>query len=324
MSTPALTVVLYTPTDYKAIRRTMRHLRAQTIREQLEIMIVAPAVDRVQLDPGDQESFHSVRVLAVGPTDTLSIARATAIAQATAPVVVLAEDHSFPEPDWASALLAAYCDGWAAVGPIVLNANPRSPVSWANYLASFGRWTDPAAAGPVDYLPGHNTSYKRDVLLACGAELPWFLEVEGFLQDAMREKGHRLYLSGTARTHHVNFSLLRPCLNQMFLGGRLYAEHRFRKQQWSVCKRLLYACAAPLIPLVRLYRIVRNMCRSESQRKLLPRILPALFTGLVAHACGEMAGYTIGAVGVSRRYSDSETLRIRYVTAQDRQKLTSE
>ena len=49
------------------------------------------------------------------------------------------------------------------------NANPKSAISWANLLIEYGPWLDPAPAGKASHLPGHNSSYKRDVLLGYGS-----------------------------------------------------------------------------------------------------------------------------------------------------------
>ena len=42
------------------------------------------------------------------------------------------------------------------MGPIVRNANPRTAVSWADYLLGYGPFADGTPGGEVDALPGHN------------------------------------------------------------------------------------------------------------------------------------------------------------------------
>src|SRR5437588_133855 len=81
----------------------------------------------------------------------------------------------------AQALLAAHRGPWAAVGPVVRNANPSTSVSWADFLIGYGPWCDPAPAGDLDHLPGHNSSYKRAILLDYGSELEGLLEAESVL-----------------------------------------------------------------------------------------------------------------------------------------------
>ncbi|HEX5708076.1 MAG TPA: hypothetical protein VFX96_12315 [Pyrinomonadaceae bacterium] len=38
-----MSVLIVTPDDYRTIRKTVRHLGAQTARERLEVVIVAPS-----------------------------------------------------------------------------------------------------------------------------------------------------------------------------------------------------------------------------------------------------------------------------------------
>ncbi|MCL6546490.1 MAG: hypothetical protein K6T61_14805, partial [Bryobacteraceae bacterium] len=89
---------------------------------------------------------------------------------ASAPLVVMTEDHSLPEPGWAAALLEAHREHRAAVGPAIVNGNPESLLSWANVVIEYGEWLDPVQSRPVQHLPGHNTCYRRDVLLDYGEE----------------------------------------------------------------------------------------------------------------------------------------------------------
>ena len=91
--------------------------------------------------------------------------------EASAPIVVFTEDHCFPEPEWAAALLARHAEPWAAVGPVLRNANPETTVSWADLLIAYGPWLAPGVAGPKDHLPGHNSSYKTSVLREYGDRL---------------------------------------------------------------------------------------------------------------------------------------------------------
>ena len=57
-------------------------------------------------------------------------------------------------------------------------------------------------------LPGHNTSFKRDVLLAYGDELPDLLRAEIVLHTRLHRDGHRLLLEPAAKFEHINESTL--------------------------------------------------------------------------------------------------------------------
>lgn len=303
---PTMSVIILTPDSYDTIRKTMNCLRAQTVRNQLEIIVVAPSTSGLNGEP-ELKDFNRVRLVEVGPMNSTAVARAAGVREATAPVIALAEDHSFPEPQWAEALIAAHRGPWAAVGPAMGNANPQSALSWANLAIEYGPWLDPAPRGPIDHLPGHNSSYKRDLLLAYGSQLQAMLDAESVLHWNLRSQGHQLYLESSARTFHLNYSLVLPTIPLRFFGGRLFAASRSRG--WTGLRRFLYAAASPLIPLVRMRRVLRDLHRAG---RLQLRMLPPLILALTSDAAGEMIGYLLGSGQAMCRLTDMEFHRHRF------------
>jgi GT2 family glycosyltransferase len=289
-------VILATPDSYETIRRTVASLRAQTIRDRLELVIVAPSSAGLGLVPSDLTGFAGYRVVEVGAVHSIARANAAGVRSASAVVVALAEDHSFPDPRWAEALVEAHSRPWAAVGPAVRNGNPDSRISRADFLIAYCPWSTPAPRGVVDFLPGHNSSYKRAVLMAYGPELEAMLEAETVLHWDLRAKGYRLYLEPAAEISHINFARLAPWIPVQFHAGRVFAAARAEREGWSWPRRLLYALGSPLIPPVRLCRIAR---RAPAHRELLGA-LPMLVLGLVLDGVGQLVGYVSGA-GRSRK-----------------------
>jgi glycosyltransferase involved in cell wall biosynthesis len=312
---PEVSVVIVTPDCYETIRKTMRHLRAQTARERLEVVIVASSLQRLALDDRELEDFFQFRVVEVGEIRSMAAALAAGIRQASAPVVVISEDHSFPETGWAEALIERHRGPWAAVGPVVRNANPDGLISWADFFLGYGAWLDPTPAGEIQHLPGHNSSYKRAILLDYDRELEAMLEAEFILHEAMRAKGYRLYLEPAAKTAHVNFGRLVPWIPYLVHAGRVFAAARAR--QWSARRRLVYAVGAPLIPLVRLWRIRADIRRPGRPAHLWPRIVPALMVGLTLDTIGQMLGYALGAGNASQKLYPFEFHRDRHAAHQD-------
>jgi glycosyltransferase involved in cell wall biosynthesis len=315
-SSPEISVVIVTDRN-ETIRRTMRHLRAQTVRDRLEIVIVAPSAELLDLHDADFEGFHRVRVVEVSTIRSLSRARAPGVRHASAATVAFVESHSYPDPGWAEALIEAHRQPWAAVGPVIGNANPGGMISWSNLLLDYGPWLEPAAGGVIDDLPGHNSSYKRAILLDYDDELEDLLEAEGMLHRDMRARGYRLYLEPGARISHLNISLPSSWIPERYYAARGFAGARARF--WSPFRRCLYVGGAPLIPLVRLLRILRDIRRSGRQRQLLPWVLPALVAGLIVSAVGEMVGYALGVGKAVERASHLELYKAAYVTKQERQ-----
>jgi glycosyltransferase involved in cell wall biosynthesis len=291
MSPPSLSVVIVTD-GYETIRKTVRHLRAQTIADRIELVIVA-ADGNLELDQPELAELHSHRVVEVGDIRSLSWARAPGIREATAPVVALAESHCFPEPEWAERLLSAHTDGWAAVGPAIFNANPSDVVSWVNLFLDYGPWLGPTRGGEMGDLPGHNSSYKRELLLAYGDRLEAMLEAETIMHADLRAAGHRLYQEPAARAAHINVTRTASWLGERFQTGRRFASAR--SSAWPLWRRATYAAGSPLIPAVRMPRLLRDLARTGTGRELRGYGYVLLTFALCVSAAGELVGYVLGS-----------------------------
>jgi len=304
-----MSVVIATPDKYRVIRKTVGHLRGQTVRGDLELVIVAPSAERLNLHDSELKDFFRVRVLEVGEIRSVAWANAAGIRAASAPVVVLAEDHCFPDPGWAEALIEAHKKRWAVVGPVVRNANPKSTISWAGFVMSYGPWLSPEEAGEMDHLLGHNSSYKRSILLNYDADLEEMLEAESVLHWDLRAKGYKLYLEPMARVSHLNYEILSSWLMEQYYSGRVFAAVRAR--DWPHLKKLLYTAGAPLIPGIRIYRIVKQLSRSLELRGLMRSVLAPLIVGLCVRSMGEMVGYALGRCKGKNKVSHFEFQRLR-------------
>jgi hypothetical protein len=310
-SSPAMSVILITPDCYETIDLTMTHLLAQSVRDQLEIVIVAPSEDGLEADESVLATFHSFQVVEAGEIKTVGEANAAGARQASAPVIALVEEHSYPHPGWAEALIEAHRQPWAAVGPVVDNAPGDSLVGWADFLVGYGPWLDPSRAGVRDFLPGHNSSYKLALLLEYGPELEGMLESETTLHSSLRQKGHQLYLEPGARISHLNYEKLSVWTRAQYYAGRAFAAQR--SEHWSLARRSLYVLAGPLIPFVRLRRILDQVRGSRRPGAPPIAVWPVLLLGLGISATGETIGYTWGAGNAVERRCDLEFHRIRHL-----------
>jgi hypothetical protein len=289
-STPALSVIITTPDCFDTIRSLVGALHAQTAREALEL-----------------DGFICWQVVEMPNITSVAQAKAAGIRRARAPVVVLTEDHSFPAPDWAAALIEAHRRGWAVVGPAMCNANPDSYISWADFIIGYGPWFEPPAGGETDELPGHNTSYRRDLLLGCGARLEALLGAEPVLHRQLRASGYRLYLEPAAKTAHLNFTDLARWIPYLFHSARLFAAQR--ASNWPLSRRALYSAGAPLIPLVRLKRLWPAAMRTQAG--FAPRLYAALVFALIIDAAGQCVGYAAGAGPAAQHLAHLEYHRDR-------------
>ena len=318
---PAMSVILATPGSYPDVARTIEHLRVQTVKDRLELVLVTTSEEQFGLDPSWMADFWGYQVVPLGSFQSVAQANTAGVRRARASLVVLAEDHCFPQRDWAEALLAAHQGPWAAVGPVFINANPRTACSWADFLIGYGPWMHPRPSGPAPFLPGHNSSYKRSVLLEYGDRLGEMMEAETVLHWDLGHRGKQLYIEAAAQVVHANISRLELFLPVKFLTGRQFAG--YRALRWSWAKRLAFVAGSPLIPWVRLWRHSRELFRPGRPREVLWRVLPVLVAGLLLDGLGQMVGYLAGPGDGSHHSAEFEFQRLEHVNEEDRRALTS-
>jgi hypothetical protein len=290
-SGPELSAILFVPGGYEAVRRTMDHLRAQTAVGRIEMVIVTTARDRLELDEPGLSRFHSWQVVEAENLRSASAAYAAGIRSAKAPVVALTEDHAFPDSNWAEVLIEAHRQPWAAVGPSVRNGNPETLLSCADFCHAYSYWAAPVSSGLALHLPGHNGSYKRDLVLAFDSDLDFLMEAESILHRRLRAQGHKLLLDSATCTSHCNFTSWSAWVPLRYHIGRQFAAVWARGWPWH--RRLLFTAASPFIPWLRLWRIGRN-ARRTMPCGLLIRVLPIVFLGLLIEWAGQAIGFSAG------------------------------
>ncbi|MDX1394804.1 MAG: hypothetical protein R3195_10435 [Gemmatimonadota bacterium] len=323
MSAPsAISIILVTPDPFGSLLQTLRHVRAQDIASRIEAVFVVPSAGAFDLDETALEGLGEWQVVEVGVLRSNAHGYAEGVRNARAPIVVFGEDHCFPSPGWAAALLARHEGPYAAVGPVVAHANSPGTVAWSDSLLGYGPWLYPHPGGEVEYLPGHNSSYKRDALLEYGDELESWLEAESVLHWDLRSKGARLYLEPEARTNHFSFSSMRAWIAASFHTSRTFAARRVRDSRASLVRRVLYTAASPLIPAVRMRRCLRDIRRVERPPSML-RLIPALGTVLVVSAFGEAVGYSLGPGDSPALVSQFEFRRDRNMTERDQRAMAA-
>jgi hypothetical protein len=307
---------------YAWLRRTIDLWAAQKIHSRIEAVLVRPvALSEEPINTGDFEPFHSLQIVDVPELDSVGTGFATGVQRAQAPIVMLAEDHAFPEPGLAEAILATYTDPEVvAVGPVMFNANPKTRASEAAFVLAFSA----AAYAPITrearMLGGHNASYRRDFLISLGAELRELYMSERVLQFEIEARGLKMILLAHPRIGHFNFSRWRSTIVHAFQGGRLFAGQRCR--DWHFGRRIIYAAGAPLVPFIRLRRIMSDLRESPDQyARLVPSRLPIFTFVLALHAFGEAVGYVLGVGNAIEGYAPFELYRRDQLIMREREEI---
>jgi glycosyl transferase family 2 len=285
-----LSVVVPSVNGLDYLARTLRSLEAQRAEVDLEVVVV----DRVgePLRSEARRQFPWVNFVEVEPTATIPEMRHRAFVQARGRSIAVIEDHILVPSGWAGALLAAQSAETPVVGGSVDNAATTSWVDWAAFLCEYSHCYPPMASGKVDWLPGNNVVYSKELLdshrevTASGA---W----ENRLHDAIRQSGVPLVCRPEIIVAHKMHYSVGEYLSQRYLYARSYAGARV--QGASMTKRLTYAAAALALPPLLFYRIVRRVLGKGRYRGELARSLPLLALFVVAWAAGEVVGYALGA-----------------------------
>jgi len=306
LSSPELSVVLVVGALRSRAEECLRSVLRDEASHRVEVLVMdlAPA----NTPPLVAANHPSVRIVAVSPGTTYASARAEGVRRARAPVVACLEEHCRTKPGWIEAVLAAHSGQWAGVGGEVHNGNPRAAMSATIALMNYAPWLPPGRRDEdAAHLPGHNSSFLRDRLLAFGPELDLLLVSDINLHRRLRLAGERLLLDPAVRFEHINETGFGSLARGYYLWHRLYGWSRSQVFRWPLRRRLLYVAAAPAIPFYFLIRQYREI------RRLRPDLIPAFVRGLpliwaaqTVSAFGQAVGLLFGAGDTASRFTHFE------------------
>jgi hypothetical protein len=287
-----MSVIVVTETYSECLRWTLECLSAQSIASELECILVTRAGSGLSRATSRVRGLHSHRVIEEETLDDAGRAKAKGVWAAAAPLVAFVEDHSYPDPLWAEALVKAYARGsFAAVGPVVLNANPAGYASWGCHLVYYGMYMQASSGERVRHLPGNQSSSRRAVLLEYGSRLPDMLQAEIELHGELLASGRSLHQEAEAKVYHLSYSAVAPAVREYFLASRVFAAER--RRHWTLARRAVYALGSPLLPVIRMKRVLGQAWRAGLPlRVVLGSAWPAWLI-LCAGAAGEALGYSL-------------------------------
>lgn len=322
LKNPAITVAVTTGYRPEAARMTLSAIASQTIADRIELYFcIRPGAD---VGPVRHllEGMGSYRIFDDMEIDTVEKCSARMSLQANAPFVAMIEDHAFPDPEWAETMVKTFeANGVDGVGSGMLNANPGTQLSWANFMLSYAHWAEANPEGPTDWISHHNGSFRLSALqMLTPEEVIEGCNREGDVVKTLKEKGAKLYFKPDGRIRHINPSSLSSTSRLRSDVGRLYGWNRARNESWGPLKRVAYFVLGPAIPILRYVRMRHVVF------KQLPDINErshglALIIGLVLDAAGQMMGYVAGPGGTRERLAKFEMDRSMHLTPEDKRKL---
>ena len=287
--------------------RCLRKLLAQmTSGVEILVMDLAPPGSAPFPDPVPD----SVRVLRLPSDTTFAAARAAGVRAAHGRAVAFLEEHAFPLDGFVEAVVAAHREPYAGIGGEVANGNPGVGASDVIGLMSYGLFYSPQQARESTMIAGHNSTYKRDALVALGADLERLLVSDLVLMTRLRRNGHRLRVDPNIRLAHANETSLRSICRGYFMHHRTYGPMRAREEGWPFWRRAVYILATPVVPLyfVAWFRPFLRRHRPDLVG-VFDRGLVTVLAAQLAGAGGQAAGLLFGpgrAEAAFTRYELSE------------------
>ncbi len=291
-STPQISVIIKVSRTSKSLGIVFKSLLSQTIVSQVELILVSCIHDVNELKLKEFKELSSVKIVPIDESLHEGEHKAVGISHSSAPFIMFLEDHSYPAPDCLENILSVHKSGdYSVVGPIVLNANPFSSVSWGGYIVFYGQWGYARPGNCNGHLPANQSCYSREILFAHRESLAEKLKAESVFHWELISMGQKLKLCESAKVYHLGPSRLSLLLKEYFFNSRLFAASRFKREQLS--RRIVYTLGSPLIPFIRLWRVF-NICKNAKLPIMtMACAFPSMWLCLCSGAVGEMLGYAI-------------------------------
>lgn len=291
-SSAKISVVIACVNGLASISECLETLERQIAGVSAEIIVVNRCRD------GSAEfirnSHPAVKLIDAGETLGVPHLRAIGMDAAAGELVVIIEDHCMVCDNWFRTIKAALSLDYGVIGGAVENGSPGRLVDWAVYLCEYSFSMLPIPSGEVDGVSGNNVCYRREVLQAVSETVKrnyW----EYFLQQELKKNGVRFYsLPSLVVLHKKEFGFW------YFMRQRFYYSRSFagmRAARMPLTRRLIYACASPILPALMSYRTAHNVFAKKRHVREFILSLPILALFMVSYALGEFTGYLMGGGG---------------------------
>lgn len=207
-------------------------------------------------------------------------------------VIAITDACCIPGDGWIETILKAHGEGKVAVGGAIEMAPGSRASDWAVYFTRYfvrdAPLATPFTAGPTLEVPCENGTYDREALSsqmeAIGAR--GFYEVE--VNPTLRSQGFTLWCDPAIVVWYNNKFSIAGFIRHRLTHGREFG--RTRAAGCSGIKRALYVLATPVVPLVLVSRVVRNVWKKPRYLGPFARSLPLVVTFVACWGLGELGG----------------------------------
>lgn len=285
-----LSVVVASQDAEATIGECLSSLEAQNQSGAVEIIVVDNSRDRSAQIVATR--FPDIQLFKVSAPSLIPELWARGVEHAAGEVVAFTTAHCIPDSSWIKEILRHRESTYAGVGGAIENLQPAPLLQWAIYFCRYSGYMLPFSVHPVAQIPGDNAAYKRWILKEY-ADLIKTGFWETVVNDQLRKEGHALLLTPSIRVYHGrSFGMWQFCRQRLVL-GRIFGIRR--ASVTSPARRLLYIVSSPLIPLIFLGKITRQVFGRGRHRQSFVRSLPLLIVFVLCWSVGEFLGNLQGA-----------------------------
>lgn len=287
--TPKLAVVIACVNGLPWIDECLQSLERQSGSIGAEIIVANCCHDGTP--EHIRKHFPRVRLLDFQRRLGIPELRARGVAESTADIICIIEDHCMVRENWFREILKAHDSEYLVTGGPVENGATDRLVDWAVFLCEYSSLMPPVEAREVHCIAGNNAAYKREAFAAVKADTlknSW----EYFHHKEMARAGIKfLSVPAMVLDHKKKFGFF-YFLSQRFHYSRSFAG--MRREEIPVSRRLMYAFISPLLIPLMLYRIGRDVMLKRRQRLMFLLTLPLQIPFLISYSLGEGIGYLFG------------------------------
>ena len=287
---PLVSVVLTSTTGGRALLDCIESFKRQGTPAELEIVVAAcPSADS---GDGASRPDPRVRVLQFSGRRSIPELRAAGLGAARGRILAMSQDRCVAGDGWLAAVIEAHRSADAAIGGAVEPAADARTVDWAVYFCEYGRYMLPFAAGPSDDLAGPNVTYKREALVEFEDLLragTW----EPLWHWRLKERGLSMRRDPRLIVYHRRHFTFSGFVRERYHYARSFAGQRFAHRAWV--RRWLFAAGTPLLPVLVLFRMTRQIVPKRRHRREFLRAFLFIVVFSIAWAIGESVGYVFGS-----------------------------
>ena len=287
MTSPTVRLSLILPAldTFDEIKDVLQWIDRQTVRASLEVVVVCRTRDHLQTVP---VSDHPLILLEGGADLTIYEARVLGINASTGTHICIMEDHCFPSPTWAEALIRRLEEGWTGVGSVYQPANPQTCLAQAIHLLTYGEWLSPVPPGEIAYLSGSSSAYRREALQQLDESYGHQKPAVHLAQKDLRAAGGTFTVEPNAMVHHFDASVWHGAFGTLLALGRTLGH--CRSTSWPTLKKLAFGLAMPLVAGAHALRALKAYRRAGRANHLSPLSLPLVLLLSNVWGFGEVWG----------------------------------